>query len=87
MTYVMQGKNWSAERKKRKMALSEEAISDALEELQEQTVEDLFDQIDLIESESDYEFIEFITDKLGRGHTLTQVQWARIQKLHSKYIK
>lgn len=56
------------------------------EELQQEKVEELYDAIDEAKTEAEYDFIEAVSDKLGRGNRLTEDQWRRVQKLHSVYV-
>lgn len=60
--------------------------AEAIEELQETTMDELFDEIDLIDSDPDYEFVEKMEEKVSRGDLLTDTQWVRVQRLHQKYV-
>lgn len=60
---------------------------DDLAELQEQTVEELFDSIDSIEVDTEYEFVERVEEKIAKGECLSDTQWSRVKRLHLKYVK
>lgn len=60
---------------------------DDLAELQEQTVEELFDSIGSIEIDTEYTFVEKVEERIASGETLSPTRWSRVQRLHKKYVK
>jgi len=51
----------------------------------ESMVSDLYDEIDSITSEYDYEFVESMVDKVARGTKVSENQWEKIQMLHQRF--
>lgn len=61
--------------------------ADDLEDLQEKVVQELYDVIDLIEIETEYDFVESMAARTDKGQALTDEQWSRVRRLHLKYVK
>lgn len=61
--------------------------ADDLEELQERVIQELYDTIDLIEIETEYDFVESMATRADKGQVFTDEQWSRVRRLHSKYVK
>lgn len=68
--------------------LTKQTIEEEAFEAQERVVNDLFENLDLFEEqEGDYMFIELCSRRTGSGDFLTQTQWKKALRLHSKLPK
>lgn len=64
--------------------ISQVEFEDLLEE-QTETVDKLYDEIDNVTSEYDYEFVEAMVEKTAKGAPLSDNQWERIKRLFKRY--
>lgn len=65
-----------------------DTIEEEAFEAQERVVNDLFENLDMFEdNESEYEFVEYASRRVGMGEFLTQTQWKKALRLHSKLPK